>query len=366
MNVIFKFQDVTEIVNDGVPILEENVNNVQQVVHKEQRKKDGKVLFLIHQCVDPNVFENIIEEETTKGVCDKLKNVYDGDEKLKRVKLQTLRKLFEIIQMKEDESVSKFFTDVVSLTNQIKANGESITDLHKIEKVLRSMIANFGYIVVSIEEFKNLAEMKVEELQASLKAREMRLKQRNSGRKKVVDRDFRREKESIAKDDYEVKYAHVGESDTNDMLLMKNTQSNNEQTNMWYLDSGCSNHMTGNKNWFIKLDESVNKVTKFADGKHVTSEEKGNIIMVRNGGRRANITDALYVPSMTSNLISTSQLLSKGYNTKLEENIMKVYNGEGMIILKAPLVDNKTFKIEINMVDHQCLALTTVEYKKWL
>lgn len=40
---------------------------------------------------------------------------------------------------------------------------------------------------------------------------------------------------------------------------------------------------------------------------------------------------------------------------------MKVYNGKGRMILKAPLVDNKTFKIEINMVDHQCLALTTVE-----
>lgn len=37
--------------------------------------------------MDPNVFEKIIEEETTKEVWDKLKNLYDGDEKLKRVKL---------------------------------------------------------------------------------------------------------------------------------------------------------------------------------------------------------------------------------------------------------------------------------------
>lgn len=44
-------------------------------------------MFLIHQCVDPNVFKKIIEEETTKGVWDKLKRFYDGDEKLKRMKL---------------------------------------------------------------------------------------------------------------------------------------------------------------------------------------------------------------------------------------------------------------------------------------
>lgn len=66
MKVIFRFQDVTKIVSDGVLALETNVNDVQKATHKEQRKKDGKTLFLIHQCVDPNVFEKIIEEETSK------------------------------------------------------------------------------------------------------------------------------------------------------------------------------------------------------------------------------------------------------------------------------------------------------------
>lgn len=63
MNVIFKFHDVSEIVNDVVPALEENVKDVQQDAHKEQRKKYGKGLFMIHQCMDPNVFEKIIEKK---------------------------------------------------------------------------------------------------------------------------------------------------------------------------------------------------------------------------------------------------------------------------------------------------------------
>ncbi|XP_050902844.1 uncharacterized protein LOC127115308 [Lathyrus oleraceus] len=143
---------------------------------KEGRKKDGKVMFLIHQCVDPNVFEKTTKEETTKGMWDKLKSLYDRDEKLKRVKLQTLRKQFEMSRVKEDEQVSKCFSHVVLLTNQMKLCGDSISDLQKIEKVLKSLTANFDYIVVSIEESKNLIEMKLEELQASLEAHEMRLK----------------------------------------------------------------------------------------------------------------------------------------------------------------------------------------------
>lgn len=67
MNVIFRFQDVAEIVNDGVPTLEAEVNDVRNDEHKEQRKKVGKGLFLIHQCVNPNVFKKIIKEESAKG-----------------------------------------------------------------------------------------------------------------------------------------------------------------------------------------------------------------------------------------------------------------------------------------------------------
>ncbi|XP_050878702.1 uncharacterized protein LOC127082500 [Lathyrus oleraceus] len=231
--------------------------------------------------------------------------------------------------MKEDESVVDFFSRLMLLMNQVKVYGESLNDLKKIEKVLRSLTANFDYIIVSIKESKNLAKMKLEEVQAFLEAHEMKLKK----------------KELREKDDDEAQYAHDGESDYDDMLLMENTSSNNEQTNVWYLDSRCSNQLASNKNWFTKLDESVKKVIKFTDGRHITSEGRGNIVVVRRNGQRVSITDILYLPSMTSNLISICQLLAKGYNMKLEQKLIKVYDGEGRIFLKAPLEDNKTFKI---------------------
>lgn len=56
--------------------------------------------------------------------------------------------------------------------------------------MLRLLTANFDYIVVSIKESNNLYEMKGEELQASLEAREMRLKQRNLEREEVVEQEM--------------------------------------------------------------------------------------------------------------------------------------------------------------------------------
>lgn len=181
---------------DGVLPLVANASDDQKAAHKEKVKNDGKCVFFIHLCVDPNVFENIIEEETAKWTCDKLKSLYCWDEKLKKVKLQKLRKKFEITHMKEDESVVDFLSRLVLLTNLMKVCGESINDLQKIEKVLRSMIANFNYLVVSIEESNNLVEMKMEELRASLEAHEIRLRHRKLERENVVDRHYKQDSSS--------------------------------------------------------------------------------------------------------------------------------------------------------------------------
>ncbi|MCH96555.1 retrovirus-related pol polyprotein from transposon TNT 1-94 [Trifolium medium] len=67
IKVIFIFQDVLEIVNDSVQAIADNASESQRTLFHEQRKKARKGLFLIQQCVDPNIFEKIIEEEMGKG-----------------------------------------------------------------------------------------------------------------------------------------------------------------------------------------------------------------------------------------------------------------------------------------------------------
>ena len=55
---------------------------------------------------------------------------------------------------------------------------------------------------------------------------------------------------------------------------------------------------------------------KFADGRHIKSGGKGDISIIRKNGQKATINEVLYVPLMTSNLISVGQLLAKGFNLK--------------------------------------------------
>lgn len=87
-----------------------------------------------------------------------------------------------------------------------------------------------------------------------------------------------------------------------------------QSKNVWYLDSGCSSHMTGNKKNFIDLDENFNSEVKLGDGKLHRTEGKGTIAVQTKGGNKKLIGDVLYVPNLTSNLLSVGQLLRKGYS----------------------------------------------------
>ena len=51
MKVIFRFQDVTELVQEGVQEPEKNPTEAQKVARRDLMKRDVKTLFIIHQCV---------------------------------------------------------------------------------------------------------------------------------------------------------------------------------------------------------------------------------------------------------------------------------------------------------------------------
>ncbi|XP_019425092.1 PREDICTED: uncharacterized protein LOC109333970 [Lupinus angustifolius] len=182
MKVLFGYQEVLEIVQNGYQSVGEDATEAQRSTFKECKKRDYKALFMIHQCVDESNFENISGAKTTKETWDNLEKCYDGAEKVKKVKLQTLRREYELLQMKDGDTISDYFTKIRSLTNLMNGCGEVIRDQLVVEKVLRTLNPKFDHVVVAIEESKDLEVFKIEELKNSLEAHEQRIKERNSNR----------------------------------------------------------------------------------------------------------------------------------------------------------------------------------------
>lgn len=123
--------------------------------------------------------------------------------------------------------------------------------------------------------------------------------------------------------------------------------------------------MTGRKDWFTSLDEIIKSKVKFADARVLTVEGIGKITVKKKNGGQVLITDVLFVPGMKSNLLSLGQLLEKGYTSRLENKMLRVYDKQNHLILKSPLTKNQTFKIEIDVADQECFAVA-VKKEEWL
>ena len=75
-------------------------------------------------------------------------------------------------------------------------------------------------------------------------------------------------------------------------------------TCLWYLDNGCSRHMTGNHSLFKVLKSKKGGNVTFGDGSKSQIKGKGTISLPR----LPNITNVLYVKGLRVNLLSISQI----------------------------------------------------------
>jgi len=66
MKALFGFQDLTDIVENGVEVPRDNAPDAQKVGFKELKKQDCKPLVILHQCVDDTHFEKIAGATTAK------------------------------------------------------------------------------------------------------------------------------------------------------------------------------------------------------------------------------------------------------------------------------------------------------------
>jgi len=87
----------------------------------------------------------------------------------------------------------------------------------------------------------------------------------------------------------------------------------NNKKNIWYLDSGANNHMSGQRDLFGDLNETVKCLVIFGDTSKVPMKRRGNIPIHLKNDDHSYIADVYYVIAIKHNLLSIGQLLEKGY-----------------------------------------------------
>jgi hypothetical protein len=157
-------------------------------------ENNSKSINALLNGINDTVITKVAHSKSTKEIWDKLRNIYEGDSKVKEAKLQTYRGKFKQLKMKEDEDIAAYFLRVDETVNAIIGLGEEIEEYVIVQKVLRSLPMRFNPTISTLEERSDLNLIIMDELHGIFTAYEMRTEQKNPDVKEAVFKASKRSK----------------------------------------------------------------------------------------------------------------------------------------------------------------------------
>lgn len=161
MDNLLRSKEYWGLIESGIPALPQNPTPEQTKAHEEAKLKDLKAKNYLFQSIERNIMETILCKDSAKDIWDSMKQKCQGSTKVKRAQLQALRREFEVLGMKEGETVNEYFSRTLVIANKMNIQGEAITETSIVEKILRSMTEKFNYVVCSIEESNDVGTLKL-------------------------------------------------------------------------------------------------------------------------------------------------------------------------------------------------------------
>ena len=347
--------------------------------------KDLKVKNYLFQSIDRTTLEQILEKRTSKQIWDSMKKKFEGNARVKRSALQMLRRNFEVLEMKMGETITDYFARVMTIADKMRSNGEQMKEVTIVEKILRTLTEKFNYIVVSIEESKDIDLLTIDELQSSLIVHEQKFNKhrgeeqalkvtheeryRGRGRGRTMFRRGRggggvRQSYNRAviecfkchqlghyqyecpQWDKQANYAEIDEAE--EMLLMTYVEMHKGRRNdVWFLDSGCSNHMCGDQSLFCELDENFKQLVKLGDNTKINVIGKGTVRLYLDGICYI-VTEVFHVPELRNHLLSIGQLQERGLAILIQSNKCRIYHPSRGLIIQTDMTANRMFALLSN------------------
>jgi len=131
---------------------------------------------------------------------------------------------------------------------------------------------------------------------------------------------------------------------------------------MWYLDSGCSKHMTGEASQLINLKWKPAGFVTYRDN------NRGRILGVSDigSGNKVIIKDVFLVEGLKHSLLSISQLCDRGYKITFEpEQCIIVDSDSTETVLVGKRVSN-VYMLNVSSIIPSMNCLISRDDESWL
>ncbi|CAN6723497.1 unnamed protein product [Malus baccata var. baccata] len=359
--------------SDGKKKEKEESSSIEKLPLAERLMKDAKALGLIQGAVSDEIFPRISYEETSKGAWDTLQQEYHGDKQVRNVKLQGLRREFEYTRMRDDESLSDL--DVIEV-QEVVASLKSFElrldrhSEHKTEKAFASLNVNPKPAKFtgnqSARYHKNWKEKGKKWDNKSTDGARNPCKHcdklhfgecRFKGKPKCYNCEkfghIARDCNSM-KPVQQLNYANKVES-TPTMFYASNQTftSVKDCDDVWYVDSGCSNHMTGREDLLVDIDRNVTAKVEMGTGQLVDVTGKGSLVVETKLGKRY-IKEVMLVPGLKENLLSVGQMMEHGYYLVFGGHKVEIYDDSSYsnMVAKVPMKGNRSFPMKLQTGIH--------------
>ncbi|XP_009770978.1 uncharacterized protein LOC142176209 [Nicotiana tabacum] len=122
---------------------------------------------LLYNAINGEEYEKISSCDTTKEMWDKREVTYKGTIKMKETQINMLIHDYEILQMKEGESIEETFVRFSKITGNMKAFGKPYSSGGQVQIILRSLPTTWQTKVVALE-FQDLNKLSYNELRGDL------------------------------------------------------------------------------------------------------------------------------------------------------------------------------------------------------
>ncbi|GKD79065.1 zinc finger, CCHC-type containing protein [Tanacetum coccineum] len=102
-------------------------------------KKDKTAIAFLYQSLPEEQLLQITKHKTAKAIWNALKTRHIGEERVQQARLQTLKSDFEMLHMKEDETIDAFTTKLTTLVNKAASLGHTMEDETLVRKLLNAV-----------------------------------------------------------------------------------------------------------------------------------------------------------------------------------------------------------------------------------
>ncbi|KAJ0435275.1 putative transcription factor interactor and regulator CCHC(Zn) family [Helianthus annuus] len=139
-------------------------------------KKDKTAIAYLFQALPEDLILQVANCKSAKEVWEALKTRHVGIDMVQKARMQTLKSEFDMLHMKEEESIDSFTAKLNSIVTKATSLGSTFDQPTLVRKLLNSVPERFIHMVASLEQNNDLDTISLDATIGRLKTFEERIK----------------------------------------------------------------------------------------------------------------------------------------------------------------------------------------------